>query len=84
MNELSFRRQTLPIGDDEIPLLVASKDGRPSTVFMSYEAFLDLAATLYTAIEALQAAGVDADTLQDDAGGAPGVRDDGRSLRLVV
>lgn len=65
---MRFRRHQLPVGGDSIPVLVSSEDGDPKAVFMSYEAFLELAATLYTAIEALRVAGIDPDTLfSDDA-----------------
>lgn len=66
MGRMSFKRHGLPIGDDSIPVLVASEDEAPKAVFMSYESFLELAATLYTAIETLKAAGVDPDLLGDD------------------
>lgn len=65
MGKLQFRRHSLPVGDDLIPLLVASEEGDPKAVFMSYESFLELAATLYTAIETLKAAGVDPSLLED-------------------
>ena len=65
-NTMNFRRHRLPVGDDQIPVLVASEEGDPKAVFMSYESFLDLAATLYTAIEALRAAGVDPAILDGD------------------
>lgn len=58
-NHMRFERQHLPIGDDQIPVLVASEGNQPRAVFMSYDAFLELTATLYTAVEALRAAGVD-------------------------
>lgn len=61
--QMRFRRQQLPLGDDRIPVLVASEGEQPKAVFMSYDAFLELASTLYTAIEALKAAGVDASVL---------------------
>lgn len=75
MDRMRFKRHSLPIGDDEIPLLVASEDGDPKAVFMSYESFLELAATLYTAIETLKTADIDADLLDDeDEGLAPRLR----------
>ena len=60
---MRFRRHQLPVGDETIPVLVSSEEGVPKAVFMSYEAFLELAASLYTAIEALKVAGVDPDEL---------------------
>ena len=63
--KMRFRRQNVPLGDDHIPVLVASEDSEPKAVFMSYESFLELAATLYTAIEALRAAGVDPSVLSE-------------------
>lgn len=59
--QMKFKRHHLPVGDDEIPVLVASENEQPKAVFMSYDAFLELAATLYTAIEALRAAGINPD-----------------------
>lgn len=56
---MQFKRHQLPVGDDVVPVLVASESGEPKAVFMSYEAFLELAATLYTAIEALRVSGID-------------------------
>ena len=63
MAGMRFRRHELPVGDEKIPVLVSSEDGVPKAVFMSYEAFLELAATLYTAIEALKVAGIDPEKL---------------------
>lgn len=63
---MRFQRRKLPIGDDEIPVLVASEGAEPRAVFMSYEAFLELAATVYTAIEALREADVDPSILASD------------------
>lgn len=60
---MKFRRHQLPVGDETIPILVSSEEGVPKAVFMSYEAFLELAATMYTAVEALRTAGVDPDEL---------------------
>ncbi|HVL81922.1 MAG TPA: hypothetical protein VM840_10060 [Actinomycetota bacterium] len=60
---MRFRRHQLPVGDETIPVLVSSEEGVPKAVFMSYEAFLELAAALYTAIEALKVSGVDPDEL---------------------
>ncbi len=64
--QMKFKRHHLPVGDDEIPVLVASEDDQPKAVFMGYDAFLELTATLYTAIEALRAAGVDPNEVLGD------------------
>jgi hypothetical protein len=64
MQRMRFKRHGLPIGDDTIPLLVASEGDEPRAVFMAYESFLELAATLYTAIEALKASGIEPDDLE--------------------
>ena len=66
MNNLKFKRHTLPVGDEEISVLVGSEGSMPKTVFMTYDAFLELAATLYTAVDAMKAAGVDPDELFGD------------------
>lgn len=63
---MRFKRHSLPIGDDAIPLLIASEGDEPKAVFMSYESFLELTATLYMAIEALKAAEIDLDLLAED------------------
>lgn len=63
---MRFERKTIDIGGEEIPLLVASSDDMPRAVFMSYESFLEIAATLYTAIETLKAADVDPALLDDE------------------
>lgn len=69
MSRTTFRRHALPVGDEAIPLLVASEEGQPRAVFMSYESYLELAATLYTAIDALRAAGVDTSLFEDEPSG---------------
>ncbi|HVE91992.1 MAG TPA: hypothetical protein VNE62_06805 [Actinomycetota bacterium] len=66
MDNLKFKRHNLPVGDDEISVLVGSDGSIPKTVFMTYDAFLELAATLYTAVDAMKAAGVDPDDLFGD------------------
>lgn len=63
---MRFTKQALPIGDDEISVLVAEEAGQPKAVFMSYESFLELAATLFTAVEALKASGTGLDVLGGD------------------
>lgn len=63
MDRTRFSRQSLSFGDEEISVLVATSAGRPKAVFLSYDAFLEIAAALYTAIEALRAAGIDPDDL---------------------
>ncbi len=66
MNNLKFKRHTLPVGDEQISVLVGSEGSTPKTVFMTYDAFLELAATLYTAVDAMKAAGVDPDEVFGD------------------
>jgi hypothetical protein len=46
-------------------MLVASVEDEPKAVFMTYDAYLELAATLLTAVAALKAVGIDPDLLAD-------------------
>jgi hypothetical protein len=71
---MRFKRHDLPIGDDVLHVLVASEGGDPKAVFMSYESFLELAATLYTAIETMKAAQIDPALLDEDEPQAPHLR----------
>ena len=64
--EMRFKRQHLPVGDDQIPLVVASEGSEPKAVVMSYEAFLELAATLYTAVETMRTAGIEPSSFDAD------------------
>lgn len=71
---LQFRRHDLPLGGESIPVLVGSENDEPKAVFMSYEAFLDLAATLYTAVELLKEADIDPDLIEAVAAEVPALR----------
>lgn len=73
MERMRFRRQHLPVGGDEIPVLVGSEGRTPRAVFMSYEAFLEIAATLYTAIETLRAAGIEVPAEEPEGAAVPAV-----------
>lgn len=55
MSQVRFARKSLEVGGEKIHFLLASEDGQPRAAFMTYEAFLDLAAALYAAIEMLSA-----------------------------
>ena len=70
----NFKKFETHVGDDVLSVLVASEGEKPQAVFMSYEAFLELAATLYTAIETMKAAGIDPDMLAEDEPQAPRLR----------
>lgn len=55
---MEFKREYLPIGgDEEVPVIIGSEDGGPSTVFMSYESYLEVATTLLLALGALRKQG---------------------------
>lgn len=64
MDHMNAKRLKIPIGTDEIPVVIAHEGEEPKTVIMSYGSFLELWATLYVAVEALQDAGIDPDVLQ--------------------
>lgn len=62
MSKVRFTTEKLPVGGEHIPVLVGREGDAPKAVFMSYEAFLELAAALYTAVDALRSIGIDPDT----------------------
>lgn len=63
MDRMNTKKLRVPIGPDEISVVVAHEGDEPKTVIMSYGSFLELWATLYVAMEALSDAGVDPDVL---------------------
>lgn len=63
MDRMNTKKLRIPIGSDEISVVVAHEGEEPKTVIMSYGSFLELWATLYVAMEALSDAGVDPEVL---------------------
>lgn len=62
MPAIQFSRKVVPLGDDEeVTVLVGECEGQPCAVFMSYEAFLEIVGTLYTAVEMLRGGSDDLD-----------------------
>lgn len=52
---MEFERTYLPIGgEDQVPVLVGREDGHPQAVFMSYDAYLEIATTLLLALRTLR------------------------------
>jgi len=80
---MEFKREYLPLGGgDEVSVMIGSTAGHPTSVFLSYESYLEVATTLLLALNALRKGGLLSDDAEPEPVAASGT--DGKVVDLAL